>query len=372
MVVLSSVYLSFFPVMGLMILGFLVAFIIVYFAIPLIVKAAIMNNFFAYPNGRTSHTKPTPVFGGVAIFAGFIISAITFAGSFFDSKFIYSFLGWIIIFIVGLTDDLTVSKPGKKLMGQLLATFCISVLADIRISNMHGFLNIGDISYIASIARTMFILIVMINGFNLIDGIDGLASGVGILISTLLGIWFYISNDFLYSILSLALAGALIAFFYFNVFSKRNKIFLGDTGSLFLGLILGMMVIRFLQYERSATGLGVFKSIHAIAISLFIIPLFDTLRIFIIRISQGKSPFKADRQHIHHRLLEIGFSHFQSTIILLSYNLICVIVCYLLQNLGNMVLLAMLLTVSILLSYILLILATGRVLIFKRIISTFL
>ena len=146
-----------------------------------------------------------------------------------------------------------------------------------------------------------------------------------------------------------------VIFFYFNVFSKTNKIFLGDTGSLVIGLVLGVLAVRFLQLEQFAEGIAVIDPAPAFTVSLFILPLFDTLRVFLIRIAQGKSPFKADNQHIHHRLLELGFSHLQSTVILLSVNLAFILICYLLQDLGNVVLIGIQLFLATFLSYITLI-----------------
>lgn len=346
-------YLSI-PLWILAILGFLVAFTIAYLAIPLIVKAAVKNNLYANLNGRSSHTKPTPVLGGVAIFTGFILSTIIVAGAFFSLKLIYIISGVIIIFIAGLKDDVMNGKPRKKLLGQIIVAINICMLADVRISNLHELFNIGDIPYSISIVITIFVLIVLMNSFNLIDGINGLASGIGILTSSILGIWFFLTNNFAYTIMSFALTGALAAFVRFNVFSKKNKIFLGDAGSLLTGLILGLLTVRFLQLEPSAKGLGIIKSTPAFAISLFIVPLFDTLRIFTIRIMQGKSPFKADRQHLHHRLLDLGFNHLQTTLILLSFNLAFIVITYLLQDLGNIFLLGMLLLIATIFSQILL------------------
>jgi UDP-GlcNAc:undecaprenyl-phosphate GlcNAc-1-phosphate transferase len=201
---------------------------------------------------------------------------------------------------------------------------------------------------------TVFTLIVIINGINLIDGIDGLASGIGILASFVLGTWFYVTGNIACTVMCSALAGALIVFFIFNVFGQKNKIFLGDTGSLIIGMVLGVLTVRFLELEPSAHGIASIYTAPAFAISLFILPFFDTLRVLIIRMKQGKSPFKADRQHIHHRLLELGFSHLQSTLILLSVNLVFIAICYYLQAIGNILLIVIQFVIATLLSYLLL------------------
>jgi UDP-GlcNAc:undecaprenyl-phosphate/decaprenyl-phosphate GlcNAc-1-phosphate transferase len=357
---LTDVLTSSIPFWTLAFLGFIMAFTISYLAIPLVHYTAWINGLFAGLNGRTSHSHPIPLFGGVAVFTGFILTTITLAGSNFDARFIYCIAGMLVMFIVGIKDDLTISKPKKKLLGQLLSIFYIVVFADIRITDLHGFLGITGIPYIVSIVLTTFVLIVIINGFNLIDGIDGLASGVGTLISFVLGLWYYIAENVPYTIMSFSLAGALIAFFYFNVFSKTKKLFLGDGGSLILGLIMGILVVRFIQLEPYAEGIAVIGSTPAVAIGLFVVPLFDTLRVYTLRIIQGKSPFKADRQHLHHCLLQLGYSHLKATIILISVNLFFFVLAFALQGIGIVLLTGLLLGLACCMSYILKILIQER------------
>jgi UDP-N-acetylmuramyl pentapeptide phosphotransferase/UDP-N-acetylglucosamine-1-phosphate transferase len=339
------------PLWVLMVLGFSIAYAITHFGIPIIVKAAVLKGLFAETNSRSTHKKPVPVLGGVGVFTGFILSTSVVAGSHFPFELSYFITGLLLIFIVGVKDDILGGTPHKKFIGQTLAALFICVLADIRINQLHGFIGIGHIPYSLSIILTVLVLLVLINGFNLIDGIDGLASGIGILVSFVLGIWFFITGNIACTIMCAALAGGLVSFFIYNVFSRKNKIFLGDTGSHVIGLVLGVLVVRFLQLEPSSKGFAEIDPAIAFSVSLFILPLFDTLRVFSIRIAQGKSPFEADRQHIHHRMLELGFSHLQSTLILLSVNLVFIITCYLLQDLGNVILISIQLIVASLLSY---------------------
>jgi len=342
------------PLWILTILGFLAAFTVTYLGIPIVVKGAVFKGLYADSNGRTSHNRPVPALGGVAIFAGFILSINIIAGAYFTFELSYLITGLIVIFIVGLKDDLMGGKPWKKLLGQIISVSIICVLADVRITNLQGFLGIENIPYFLSLLLTIFIILVLINGYNLIDGIDGLASGIGILASFVLGAWFYLTKNIACTVMCSAIAGSLLAFFNFNVFGKKNKIFLGDTGSLTIGLVFGVLVVRFIELEHSAKGIAVIDSAPAFAVSVFILPLFDTLRVFIIRIAQGKSPFKADQQHIHHQMLELGFSHLQSTIILLSVNLVFIVLCYFLQAIGNVFLIGIQVILAILLSYFLL------------------
>jgi UDP-N-acetylmuramyl pentapeptide phosphotransferase/UDP-N-acetylglucosamine-1-phosphate transferase len=348
------------PVWILFIVGFALAFGITLRSIPVIVRVSRLKNLCAIPNKRTSHSNAVPNLGGVAIFIGFIISTIITAGEFFTSELFYIIVALIILFFIGMKDDILIIDPKKKFTAQIAVGLIIVILADIKIVNFFEIFNIGSLSYISSILLTVFMFLLVINGFNLIDGIDGLASGVGILVSMVFGAWFWRINNIEYAIMCFALAGALIAFFIFNVFGKRNKIFLGDTGSMLVGLTIGIIVVQFLRLNLIAGPDTNIQSSPAFVISMLILPLFDTLRVFIIRIYQGKSPFVADRQHIHHRMLELGFTHLQSTIILIAVNGFFIVFTYSFQQLGNIPLMLILLFMATTMSYILLKLAKKR------------
>jgi UDP-GlcNAc:undecaprenyl-phosphate/decaprenyl-phosphate GlcNAc-1-phosphate transferase len=217
--------------------------------------------------------------------------------------------------------------------------------------------HVQQLSYAASILLTVFVFIVVINGFNLIDGIDGLASGVGILTSSVFGIWFWMTGHIACTILSFSFIGTLTAFFWFNVFGKTNKIFLGDTGSMVIGFVVGVLACRFLQLELVVQETAKIVSAPTVVCGILIVPLFDSLRVFILRIRQGKSPFKADRQHIHHRLLQLGCNHLQATLILISVNLFFIVLSYLLRGIGIIWLMGLILGLASLMSHILLIYA---------------
>jgi UDP-N-acetylmuramyl pentapeptide phosphotransferase/UDP-N-acetylglucosamine-1-phosphate transferase len=246
----------------------------------------------------------------------------------------YIIAGLIIVFFVGIKDDILVIDPYKKLAGQIIAAIIIAVFADIRITNLYGLLYIHQLPYIISILLTVFVFIVIINGFNLIDGIDGLASGVGIITSTTFGAWFWMNGYISYAIFSFSFVGSLSAFFWLNVFGKKNKIFLGDTGSLVTGFVMAVLACSYLKLELPAHGVTTISSAPSVVCGILIIPLFDSLRVFILRILQGKSPFKADRQHLHHRLLELKYTHLKATLILLSVNLFFIVLSYSLRGLG--------------------------------------
>jgi UDP-N-acetylmuramyl pentapeptide phosphotransferase/UDP-N-acetylglucosamine-1-phosphate transferase len=177
-------------------------------------------------------------------------------------------------------------------------------------------------------------MIVIVNAFNLIDGIDGLAAGLGILISVTFGIWFYLVGQTNFAILSASVAGAYIAFFGYNVFGNTNKIFMGDTGSLLLGYIISVLVVRFNEINVTYTGPYSFESAPAVSFGILIIPMFDTIRVFVLRVYRGQSPFKADKNHLHHRMLRLGFSHVESTLIITAVNFLFIVLMIVFNSIG--------------------------------------
>ncbi len=335
-----------------MMLSVITAIGVTYLGIPAIVWVSREKGLFDTPNGRSSHHTPTPTMGGVAVFAGILISAIFFAIVESTHEMKYIIAGMIVIFFLGLKDDITSLKPIRKLAGQLLAIFIIVGFGDIRITNMHGFLGLGEINYMMSLLVTMFLLLVLINSFNLIDGIDGLASGIGILSALFFCIWFALSKHLDYAVFSGSLIGSLLIFFGFNVFGKRNKIFLGDTGSMLIGLLISIFVIKFLEFESSATGIASISSAYAMVFFVLIVPIFDTARVFIIRVLKGNSPFKPDRNHIHHRLLDLTGSHLKSTVILLFANIMFIAIGLGFQRIEKHVLILFAIILATVLSYI--------------------
>jgi UDP-GlcNAc:undecaprenyl-phosphate/decaprenyl-phosphate GlcNAc-1-phosphate transferase len=235
------------------------------------------------------------------------------------------------LFVLGLTDDLVGITPLKKLAAQVLVALIASVMANIRFESLYGIFGIQQLPYWASIFFSTFFIIFLINAINLIDGINALAGGISLLCCLAFSYFFWQLNAVGFLYLSIGMSGCLAGFLLFNV--TPAKIFMGDTGSLFLGFILAIFSIQFL--ELSATNHTQVKnttaiSAPAIVFVLLIIPIFDTLRVFTIRVINKKSPFTADRNHIHHLLLDLKFSHLQATAILMAVNLSEVLLVYLL------------------------------------------
>lgn len=325
------------------------AFVITFLAIPSIIKVAIIKNLFDEPGERKAHKSSIPTLGGLAIFAGVVFS-FTFWSSGFDYQSTqYIIAAIIVMFFIGIKDDIIELTAKKKFYGQLISAIIIVLFANIRFTSLYGIFGIYEIPYWVSIMISLFTILTIVNAFNLIDGIDGLAAGIGAIASFAFGLWFYNYNQIALCILSFTLFSSLLGFLVYN-FSPAN-IFMGDTGSLIVGLILAILAINFIELSFASPPYSFpFRSSPAMAIAILIVPLFDTLRIFIIRILQKKSPFKADRNHMHHALLDLGLSHRGVSLTLYGVNILFIMVALLLRDISSLVLLVVLCLMGVLFS----------------------
>jgi UDP-N-acetylmuramyl pentapeptide phosphotransferase/UDP-N-acetylglucosamine-1-phosphate transferase len=289
--------------------------------------------------------------GGLAIFAGVVFSYTFWSTGLENTPTQYIISAIIVMFFIGIKDDIVELTAHKKLYGQLFAAIIIVLFADIRITSLYGIFGIYQIPYWMSVLLSMFTILVIVNAYNLIDGIDGLAGGVGAISSFTFGLWFYNYNQIGLCILAFALFSSLLAFLVYN-FSPAN-IFMGDTGSLVVGLILSVLTIYFVEMSFEALPYAFpFRSSPAMAIAILIIPLMDTLRIFVVRIRNGRSPFQADRNHIHHQLLDLGLSHREAALTLYLVNIGFIIMALALRNISSLVLLYLLIATAMLASVI--------------------
>jgi UDP-N-acetylmuramyl pentapeptide phosphotransferase/UDP-N-acetylglucosamine-1-phosphate transferase len=327
------------------------AFAITFLAIPPIIKVALIKHLYDQPDERKVHTTIIPRLGGVAIFAGCVF-ALTFWTAGLNYKPLQTIIAaLLIIFFIGLKDDLVTLTPSKKFIGQLLAACIIVFIGDIRITSLCGIFGIYALPSFASYLFSVFTIIGITNSFNLMDGIDGLAGGVGAIAAFTFGLWFYNYDQVELCVISFSLFGALLGFLVHNFYPA--KIFMGDTGSLISGMLLSILAINFIQLSFYATPNSFqFRSSPAMAISILIIPLFDTIRIFIWRLYKKRSPFQADRNHMHHILLDIGMSQRQAAFSLFFVNLLFIFTALALRNISSLVLLIVIIVMAIALSII--------------------
>ncbi len=310
--------------------GFL-AFIAAFFTIPIIIHIAKEKKLFDEPDERKIHKTVIPTLGGLGIFAGFVVAYLV--GSPVDQSTFLQFYvaAAVVIFFLGLKDDLLVLSAGKKFAGQIAAATIIIVFGNLSINDMYGFLGIHEIPKVASFVFTLLTIIVVTNSFNLVDGVDGLAGSLGVLTSTVFGVYFTVVGEISFAVMAFSLSGAVLAFLIYN-FSPA-KIFMGDTGSLLIGLINAILVIKFINVASTTTSTAFpITAAPAVGFSILMIPLFDTLRIFALRIVNGRSPFSPDRNHIHHFLLDLGFSHKTIALTCVVVNAFFIILGY---SLGN-------------------------------------
>ncbi|GEO07205.1 undecaprenyl-phosphate alpha-N-acetylglucosaminyl 1-phosphate transferase [Adhaeribacter aerolatus] len=300
--------------------SFISAFLITYFVIPAVIRIAHTRKLYDEPDERKHHKNMIPALGGVAIFSGTFFSVLFWADALPAEAMRWFILSMVVIFMVGIQDDIVAIRPLKKLAGELVAAGIIIYYGDIRIFNMQGLLGFYELPYILSFGLTLFVFVVIINAFNLIDGIDGLAGGIGIISALAFGSFFWYSGQLGWAAVAFALVGALLAFIRFNFAPAR--IFMGDCGSLFTGFLLAVFCVKFLDTPILLDApTGLFLPTPVVALAILIVPLIDTLRVFIVRVINGKSPFHADRNHIHHLLLNLGLGHKSAAITLYSFNI---------------------------------------------------
>ncbi len=318
-----------------MLFSLLIAAMISRIAIPPVVRVARAKKLVSVQNGRSSHLGTVPYLGGIPIFAALAISASLFVKDDLSQEFQYIFPAILIIFFIGLKDDIVNIRPLTKLYGQILASLLVIILADVRISTLHGILGIGELNLIVSYLFTLLVFVALINAFNLSDGIDGLASGLGIQISLIFGFWLAFLQHDDYAVLAFALVGGLIPFYLYNVFGKKYKLFMGDTGSLLIGLIFSILAVKVLGCELPTDSMLYASALPMLVVSVMIISIADTIRVFVFRISKGKSPFHADKNHFHHYLIALGINHWKASTIIIISNTALFLLAFSLRNIGD-------------------------------------
>ncbi len=311
-----------------LLLGFGTAFALTFLIIPVIIKVTKERRLYDRPNERSSHLEPTPSLGGIGIFAGTVCGIVlwTPVGSFGVLQYILA--AFVLVFLIGILDDLLPISPAKKLGGQLLVAIILSYKAGVRIASLHGFLDIHELSESASFMLTIVVIVGIINAFNLIDGINGLAGSIGLLTCLVFGTCLYLMHTPALAVVAFSLAGATLAFLRYN-FSPA-KIFMGDTGSLLVGTVCAILAITFIEtnHKLPPSDPYVFGAAPAIAVAVLVLPLYDTFSVIMRRIFRGRSPFSPDKTHIHHQLLSLGLSHSGTTCVLIGVNLLFICVAF--------------------------------------------
>ena len=304
---------------------------------PVIIYLVKSKNLMDEPVDRSMHKAKTPTLGGVGMFISFSLTLITLGMLLGLSqtdliKLLSIIAASITLMFLGIKDDLMGLAPRKKFFIQIIAALMVIVLTDIRIANCYGLLGLEELPYLVSVGFSIFVFLAVINAFNLIDGIDGLAGTIGIIVTATFGSFYLLNERYLMVTVSFALIGALLGFLRFNL-STRLKIFMGDSGSMFIGFILAYQAISFLEFNATVATPYTVHVAPIMAMAILSFPILDTIRIFAVRISQKRSPFSADRNHIHHRLLALGLSHKKATLTLGIINILVIALAFLIKDL---------------------------------------
>lgn len=309
------------------IIGIIVSFLFSLIFTPFIIKICQNKNLYDQPNARKVHKLAIPRLGGTlfmpSMATGVVTALIAMFGNVHHTFDIYlsTFLmaiGALLIYMIGILDDLN----GMKAIHKFIIQFCTAIffpICNLSINNLHGIFGIYEIPLFISYPLTLFIILLIVNAMNLIDGIDGLSSGLSILILGAYTYLFHSINNTLFPLISGSLAGAILAFFIYNVFGKvgKYKIFMGDSGSLFIGYVIAYLAIKF-QMSNNEVGLPYRDESLLVSWTLVFIPCIDVIRVAIMRKLNGKAMFDADMTHIHHRIMQAGLTMHQALGVILA------------------------------------------------------
>lgn len=316
------------------IVPFLVAFVATLWIHPKVLKIAIMKNLVDNPDARKLQRNPTPVMGGIAVFFGLILGLASSQIISTSYIFIYSAVMMIMLY-VGTIDDILNLSPKLRFIIEIAVIGLLIFVTDGSINNFFGMWGLGALNIWVAVPLTIVACVGIINAINLIDGVNGLSTGFCVLASTLFAIFFYHSNNITMCTIAMSSMGAIIPFFLHNVFGKATRMFIGDGGALVMGIIMSTFIMNILRtdstgyiYELKHFGLIPF------CLAVLSVPVFDTLRVMSTRILRGTSPFNADKTHLHHLFIDLGFSHIGTTFSILSLNTLIVLCWWLSYKLG--------------------------------------
>lgn len=290
-----------------------------------VLKYAKRHNLYDNPEARKLQRKPVPVLGGLTVFIGAIAGSLCYWFKYDCSAIISVQVAMLLMLIVGGWDDMKKLSPALRFVLETLIVVALMLINGCSINDFHGLWGVYEISPWIAWPLTIVACVGIINAINMIDGIDGLSSGICIMAVGFYGILFFYSHDFVNCALAIAIMGALIPFFIINVFGEKSKMFIGDAGTMMLGIVLCYMVMTILAKDSMcAIQVPNRFCLVAFVLSVLVIPVFDTLRVMFGRISRGESPFYPDKTHLHHAFIEYGFHHLEASLMIIILNMIIV------------------------------------------------
>lgn len=310
----------------LYIAAFLISLLSVCWIHPRLVRIALDKNIVDNPNARKLQRKPVPVLGGIAVFFGSVIGLGCASLVCNCSELFIVVVAMMIMLYTGTLDDILDLSPGLRFLVEIFTVLLLVYVGGYSLNDFHGLWGIHQIPQYLAVPLTVVAAVGIINGINLIDGVDGLSSGYCILTSLFFGGMFWGVGDQVMTMLAVVAAGSLIPFFFHNLFGKSSKMFIGDGGTLVMGIVISVFVMRTLThgtfceiYDPKNVGLIPFM------LAVLAVPVFDTLRVMTTRILKHKSPFHPDKTHLHHMFIRLGCSHAATTLAILLLNLFVVL-----------------------------------------------
>jgi len=338
----------------LVVFSFLFSCVVTLYAVPSLIKLAYQKHLFDDPalEERKIHKYRTPNLGGIAVLTSFAFTACLCISGNLLPYANYIFASGLLIFIVGLKDDLAALNPYKKFFAQTITALIVVYFADIRFTSLYGIFGIQDLHPVVSYPLSSLFIVFIINAFNLIDGINGLLGSVSLLVSLTFGCLFFRMQEYGLALLAFSMGGAVLGFLRYN--AGKARIFMGDAGAYTIGFMISIFAIQFIELNKPGVLLPLtdpfIQSVPSVTIAILIVPIFDTLRVIVIRLARGKSPFIADRNHLHHRLLDTGMTHTQATLVLSGFNLAIIGTALTFQHIGAVELLLLLALSALLLN----------------------
>ena len=294
---------------------------------PVVLKYARAHGIVDNPNARKLQRVPVPVMGGVVVYTGILTGGIALSLFIYSEILIYGLIGMTVMMLIGVWDDIRdISATLRFLIEMVLVTVFI-VVTDTYIDDFHGLWGIHELPDFVAYPLSIISGVGLINAVNLIDGVDGYSSGYGMMASTCFGVVFWTVWSPVMTSLTLIVIAALLPFFLHNVFGIKSKMFIGDGGTLMLGMLMTVFAFFAMSSNQQCDRLAdQGLSLTGFVLAVLCIPVFDTLRVMTMRIIRGRSPFSPDKTHLHHLFIDMGFSHLGAALFILMINFMVVLV----------------------------------------------
>jgi UDP-GlcNAc:undecaprenyl-phosphate/decaprenyl-phosphate GlcNAc-1-phosphate transferase len=340
--------IQYFSLFKIGILSFVTAFVVAMLLMPILIQVIKRYKLFDIPDLRKEHTQPVPTMGGIAVCIAMVAACLLWTPVSRDLFTVSFFFSIAVLFVLGILDDLHNISVRNKFVIQI-ATASLIAFSGMRITHLNGLLGIYALPVVFQYIITIVAITGVTNAFNLIDGIDGLAGGLGFMSLLMLGLFLALGGDNIAAVIAFALAGALLGFLYYNF--NPARIFMGDTGSLLLGFVVSVLSIRLMQLNIGHKD-ALLPHVPVFSLGIVLIPVFDTMRVFSLRMWKGKSPFTPDKTHIHHLLTANGWSHSFTAKLLCTIHGLVLVLSYFLKDIPQEAGLVVLLTCMLLTAFI--------------------